>query len=731
MRRLALISLVTLACAIVGPTPARAAFGPFTVVSGSPQLDLPAEEAYDAAISSEGSYVAYTGSIASQPGIYRVSLTSGQEEVVALGAHTGAPSISANGQYVSFTTDENPLTGQPTGQPGECSSVYVRNMNESPQSPAAYTLVSARDGSTESLSYAPPAEAGQACGSASAYRAAISENGSEVAFTLLSPSDLTSAKPGQIETPADQVAVRFLTTQRTVLVSTTRASLGNNGEPVPGGGALAGPGLLGSLDKKEPISESTAAISADGTAVAWMGINVQAQTELATAPPTGGRTDGYAAPLWRRIVGEGSQMPTRSVLSGGDASATECPPSCEGGLNLLWNEGVETTLKPGPIYGSFPAPQGYYQVGTTNDHLDVVTPQLSKDGNLVALLSTQPVYGKEPKYEVGSKIAPPTANAFVVNMTPGLTRAQSITPLTAWASSSLNNIPLAGAIQDITISPDGTRVAFITERISFPLAPPALITPPLSQAANIQLYEANLPAGTMELVSMGYNDQPANGSTLDLSLDEDGSTISLASLAGNLAFGAGNGGSSVFVTHEISSPPGPGQQILSPLPPAVLPSPLWRISATVSPGPRGSLQLYVSVPGPGTLAANATATSVSTLATHPRTSKAHGKAIRAELSKGARTALAADTVARASSRIAVAGIAQMRIVPSGAFKRLLDNRKGLFATITITFKAAGHPILSDQLQASFQPPVIHKRANVRARSRHGDTHSRTSARLKT
>jgi hypothetical protein len=692
-----LIPLVWLAMALVGLTPARAAFGPFTVVSGSPQLDLPAEYAYDAAISSNGEYVAYTGSIAGQPGVYRMNLTSGRAEVevVALGAHTGAPSISEEGQYVSFTTDENPLTGEPTGGSSECSSVYVRDMKESPQSPGAYTLVSARNGSTESLSYAPPSEPHQACGSASSYRAAISGNGNEVAFTVLSPSDLTSAKAGQTETPAGQVAVRFLEQHRTELVSVTRPSTNSpGGEPVPGGGALIGPGILEGLSAERPISDSTAAISANGNAVAWMGINVQAQTELVTPPPDSG---GYAEPLWRNIEEE-PQTQTRSVLSGGDPSATECPPSCEGGLDLLWNVGVETTLKSGPIYGSFPAPEGYNEVGTVADHLDVVTPQLSANGNEVALLSTQPNYGEDPQYPPNFKISPPTANAFIVNMTPGLTRAQSITRLTAWASLSLNNIPLAGPIEDIAISPDGTRVAFITQRISFPLAPPALISPPLSQYSNLQLYEANLPAGTLELVSRGYDGLPANQSTLDVSLNEDGSTVALTSFAGNLAFGAGGTGGTVFVTHEVTSPPGSGQQTISPRPTEPPTVPAWRISATASPGPDGSLLLYVSVPGAGSLGASAIqAFALSTLtAGHPSSSGDHRGAGRA-----AARQVAAHTVARATSSVKEAGVVRLRLTLSRAYKALLDKHKELFTNITVTFKAAGHPSLSEKLQASF------------------------------
>ena len=515
----ALLALAALAWGAMFAGSALAAYEPFALVAGSPALRLQADYAYDAAISANGEYVAYTGSIASQPGVYRTNLVTHEVQVVALGPDTGVPSISANGQYVSFTTDENPLTGKPAG---ECSSVYVRDMSKRAEASTdseeagAYTLVSAKNASSESLTYAQPTTTGQLCGAAAAYRVAISGDGREVAFTVLSESDLAGP-----QTPADQVAVRFLDTQQTELVSATRASLEGAGEPQPtaGGAALAGPSTKTSaLFARVPTSASTAAISADGSTVAWMGIDVQEQTDLTTPPPapsTGAYADEYAEPLWRRIAAD-SRATTRGVLAGGDASARECPPSCTGGLDLLFNQGVEVTSPLlGPILGSFLSPQGFTATGTGADPLDVVTPQLNADGLTVALLSTQPTYGEDPVYPNG-EAPPPTANAFVVSMTPGLSRSQAITRLTAWASLNLKDVALAGPIEEIAISPDGTQVAFITARVAFPLAPPALITPPLSQAVSGQVYVADLPAGTLEYISQGYEGEPANGGALDL-----------------------------------------------------------------------------------------------------------------------------------------------------------------------------------------------------------------------
>jgi Tol biopolymer transport system component len=734
-----LVLLATLAGWAVCAVPAQAAYGPFTLVAGSPQLHLQADYAYDAAISANGEYVAYTGSIASQPGVYREDLATEEVQVVALGAGTGAPSISEDGQYVSFTTDDDPLTGEPAG---ECSSVYVRDMSKRVEAAAsnpseeagAYTLVSARNGSTENLTYAKPTTKGQPCGASAAYRVAISGNGSEVAFMVLSESDLVGP-----QTPPDQVAVRFLNTNQTELVSATRASLEGTGEPqpVPRGAAIAGSSATATF-LSVPISTSTAAISADGSTVAWMGIGVQEQTDLATplpAPPKGGYPDEYAEPLWRRIAA-GSRAPTRSVLAGGDASAPECPPSCSGGLDLLYNPGgEETNLEEGPIRGSYLSAKGFATTGTGSDPLDVVTPQLSANGLTVALLSTQPTYGEDPVYRSG-EAPPPSANAFVVNMTPGLSRAQAITRLTAWASLNLKDVALAGTIEEIAISPDGTQVAFITAREAFPLAPPALITPPLSQALDSQVYVANLPAGTLEFISQGYEGQPANASSLDASLDEDGGTIALSSSATNLAYGTVDEGTSVFVTHAVDSPGGIGQQSVSPLPGDPDPSPLWSISATASHGAKGSVLLYVSVPGPGTLTASASATVPTSVAESSKDSRSgHGGSSpkrrgghSASLAL-ARATVAVREVAQVKKNADAAGVLELRLTPASRYRSLLADTGGLYANIRIAFTAADHPVLDQELAATFQAPAKRRRAkSASSRKRTGEQSAAQSGR---
>jgi hypothetical protein len=759
MRRSRHTLALAMAAALACCAPAQAAFTPFEFASADPALGLQADYAYNPAISANGQYVVFTGSVASQPGVYRENLATGTLEPVVEGAGAGAPSISAEGRYVSFTSDEEPEV-QPAARkpaPGGCTSVYVRDMavpdvqtqasagvvERAPyESPGAYTLASAGDGGAGSLAYAKPQAEGEQCGAATAAGVSLSAGDGrpvKVVFTILGSSDLTgAAKPAvspseptgpcpappytNCPTPPDQVAVRNLETQTTTLVSATAASLGSTPQPVSGGAALAGVTSSGVVILPDgahihlPVAASSAAISADGNTVAWMGTDIAEQVPVAQPLPTAEYVNGYAEPLWRRI-GEGPASPTRRVLAGDDPSAPDCPPACAGGLDLGWDMqdlvATEDTSD-APAYGSYVS-LADSQLGFRSDNgfstsLDAVTPKLSENGMEVALLSTQPNYGNDPEFGLLSQTKPPPANAFVVNMTPGLTRAQAITRLTTWGSVNFTNPRLDGSIESIAISPDGSRVAFVTRRIAFPLAPPALITAPLSQSASTQLYEANLQAGTLALVTEGYNDEPADGEVFSASLSGDGSRVALASGAGNLAYGVVDQGSAVYVTNEIDSPAVAGVQSITALAgePALVPQ--WQLSATVRPAPGGgALLLDVSVPGAGVLHANASA-AVAVQASRARmhgsgrtSTDSHGRHATASAIHG-HVVIATREIAHASKTTKEPRVIQLRLTPASHYRSLEDAGGGLFTTITVTFSARGHHQLEQTLQASIPRP---------------------------
>ncbi len=142
------------------------------------------------------------------PGIYRKDLETGALDMVAAG-DAGAPSISSDGRFVSFTTT---ATDPASGSGQQCSSVYVRDMSVPAGQPGAFTLASALNGTTAGLAYGGSATAGcPGGGSAAADRVALSADGSEVAFTVVGASDLTTGAGGPVTTPVAQVAVRDLT----------------------------------------------------------------------------------------------------------------------------------------------------------------------------------------------------------------------------------------------------------------------------------------------------------------------------------------------------------------------------------------------------------------------------------------------------------------------------------------------------------------------------------------
>ncbi len=697
-----------LACwAVCDPSPTQAAFTPFELASSDPELGVQAEYASEPAISPEGRYVAFTGAVAGKHGIYRKDLLTGELASVAEGVSAGAPSISDEGRYVSFTTSEDPAKpGTPL--PGGCTQVYRRDMEGSG---ASFQIVSARSESEEPLNY----EKCPGGGSASANRVAISADGSKVAFTVISKSDLTGEE-GKTETPENQVAVRSFgeTPPTTTLVSVAKGTQ----NPVSGGAALSGPPeITAETPRISHDNVSTASISADGSTVAWMGINVFAQTELNEPAVPGLETEFpevYAEPLWRRIA-EGPAAPTRRVLAGDDASAPGCPPQCQGGLDLTWDEQYEIGnwveraqrgYAVGPREGSFvePALKGF------GSELQAITPQLSADGMKVAILSTQPDYGHIPGFgPFQTELPAPTANAFVVNMAPGLTREQAITRLTEWASTEFSSGALDGTIAGIAMSADGTRVLFVTQRNVFPLAPPALITERVSQAGIPQLYEANLQAGTLALVSQGYNGEPADaegkvGGIKTATLSADGKVLALASGSSNLAPGTVNEGSAVFVAGEQVSPEAIGEQSVTPLPQGPTGDPAWSISATASRSRDGALLIDVAVPGAGRLAASASApvpTKVVMSRPRGRSTGGHAAAARARTI----TVIASRRVASAGASARGEGLLELRLLPAKRYRSLVSSKGGLYATISVTFTAPGHRKLTETLQASFPRPA--------------------------
>lgn len=167
MRRTAAMIALAAAAALLLPTSAAAEFTLPTLLSGTQQLQF--ESADAPALAREGGFVAFQGSLAGVSGVWRRDLQTGAIEPVATtydkaapelsapnealaAPGASAPSISADGRYVAFTTtadlepEHDNLAGEAEGEPAAdrgCPEVYVRDMDLSASVSGAYTLAAA------------------------------------------------------------------------------------------------------------------------------------------------------------------------------------------------------------------------------------------------------------------------------------------------------------------------------------------------------------------------------------------------------------------------------------------------------------------------------------------------------------------------------------------------------------------------------------------------------------
>ena len=509
-RRLAVALAAAAALAALAAGPAAAEFGPIRLVSKSAVAQ--AREASLPAISADGEYVAFQGVMdGGRQGVFEENLTSGQVVAVATGpaperqnqpepsATATAPSISADGRYVAFTT-KAPL--DPLDDPApETESVYVADMGTSPPT---YELASVEPGGTTAMTA--PARA--------AAMVALDGDGREVAFVS-----------------EDQVYIRDLETRETTLVSVERDALTGAmepGVPVAGGAVLPEAVISG---------QNGAAISADGTTVAWLGVDSPAQVPMSAeeaeeidAADAGGEV--WDEPLWRRIA-DGPTAPTRRIVGGGPL------------LPFAFDNEINKAI------GWFTRAEGLGLVGV---------PRLSADGYTVGMVGSPTEAG----------------NAYVASMRPGDEWARPLTMQVAIRPSEefkvINrepNVPRNGHVWNLAISADGKRVAFTTARQEFRLAPPNLVTPPPSSVGLVELYEADLENGSLRRVTHGFaaaaepslppaggnalSGQGGNGATSPSFADE-GRLIAFASEAFNLVAGDGNSAADVFLVEDSDAP---------------------------------------------------------------------------------------------------------------------------------------------------------------------------------
>lgn len=715
-------------------------FGPLSLASDDALEQV--NYAHDPAISGNGQYVAFDGYFDGLTGVWRRDLQPPYSiEAVAVGepgtpaGSAELPSISENGQDVSFTTT---AALSPKNDTNSGPDVYVRDMEVTeaqpcqeeevvdPAQPCAFTLVSAVSGSTHGLSYEYSSGAQQSFeeshyGALAAGSSAMSSNGQEVVFVTTAPSNLAGAG-----TPQLQVAVRHLSTGKTELVSveydpaTGKPAAGPEPVPVQGSiGAVYGAGsrpIFEAPRQFAPTQQIPASISGDGSTVAWLAQDVGEQ-----APTLANESllPLYAEPLWRRI-GDGEEAPTRRVSGGSDPTNPACIAS---GETVLPQQPSQSDPCQGPFVTT-----GSFGVWTHTEEA-IPVPRLSADGYKVAFIAQAPLVAFGSDFDVAKEER--HSDLYLANMQEGLSRVQALTPITELASGNERALATNAPIVDYGVSADGSQVAFTTIRTEFILGAPAYVTAPAAVPGMVELFDADLADETLTRVTHGYAGGPSEAPHKEVSTQEDqyvdlgsvdgalspsfsgsGGLLAFSSTASNLVYGDGNtptlpeveteasDGSDVFVVRRETFPSDPAPQVISGAPATPSLSTPWSLGVTAVSLANGEVRLYIEAPGTGLLRALAS----SSVAVSSRQKSRSAKSARHK-AKPAHTSVrvVTRTVATAShaSEQNADGLTTLTLTLSPSYRALAARRGGLSATVSVTFTAPGHPALYKSIHVSF------------------------------
>jgi hypothetical protein len=705
--------VLSVLCALVLAAPAHAIYGPAAGGLGADivSVDNASDEqsnapTTDADISANGQYVVFqtkatnffendgvSGGDPEPPGacreggIFRYDRETGELALVADGTEValnakgecdpsqvlirGAenPSVSANGQYVVFSSAQQLVPH--VGEHNENVEVYERNMDvpltADRTGSSAYTLVSAENGSEQPPVYenslvAQPIPGGNP-GSEVWPNSAISANGE---FVLFRVAELPSSLPAGSSptTPPDQLFVRDVRTQTTTLVTRKK-----DGEPEEGGpaGGAGGPATL----------------SADGSTVAWLGARAPSQTVFLPGEDLDETIPYY---LWQRWQEPGAV--TRRITGIADPEDPECKPG----------EGVtQSPIATGPCYGPLTYPEDSVTA------ISGETPSLSANGYTVAFLT-------------GSSLRPNTLKAdaldlFLTNMAPGVTRKGGTRELTL----AVNNAQGDGnaPITSLALSAGGSRIAFVSQRNAFVLSEPAPTGSFSKLAEQSELYVINLPADTLERAVVGLEGAEPNGATLaDPTLSEDGSTLAFVSSASNLIFGDANGFADAF-TATFQTPGG-----IAALPAGVNSgSGGFSLTATSSPelgvsvkrAKDGGITLLVETPGAGKLTAQA----------HGSIPKAKSTKKPAKQKAAKKKASPSVLLAGGSATAPAEGTTTLTLQLSSKYVKDLKRTGKLNANITIDFVPGNtsESALTDEVSAAFVTSTSAKKSPAKSKTK--------------
>jgi len=538
------------------------------------------------------------------------------------------PSLSEDGRYVSFSTAQSLVPADANDN----IDVYRRDMDiplppggactGATPPPCPFVLVSARDGGEMPATYAAPGSpaTGGDPGASTSRGVALSADGQRVAFITEAPSDLP-AQPGT-ETGAGQIFVRDVPNQSTTLVTATRDAGSEQMTEQAAGGAIG------------------AALSADGSTVAWTGANAAAQTRFLGGENTDPSFYYY---LWRRGP-FGPGQATRRISGLADLDDPTCRQLEEA------NPGMTTifdSTSTGPCYGPL----------TNRESATDITgqlPSLSGDGNTVAFLTAA---GARPDPIVGLAL-----DLFVTRMDAGLSRKQATTELTRDAVNG--GAALSAPVTSATISRDGHFIAVTSSRTQFSLPVLQQVGEPRAVPGPHELYLIDLGQHTIERAARSVGGSDIDGEVLDgVSLSADADRIAFTSFAGNLFGGDANQRADAFVvTREPEPTPeggtgndGGGESSIE-----MLRRP--HISARLRSLRGGVAVLAVSVPAAGRLQA---------------------------LAKGAPDGGRAGTVAAGRAKAAAKGTVSLTLQPRQALLSALQAGKRVSARAKVAYLPSG------------------------------------------
>jgi len=289
----------------------------------------------------------------------------------------------------------------------------------------------------------------------------------------------------------------------------------------------------------------------------------------------------------------------------------------------------------------------------------------------------------------------------------------SVTPLTQIASDVASDgtdpstDEVSGAVADPAISPDGTEIAFESDRTQFSLASPTLISPPVQYTAKAETYVVDLSTDTLELATSTYDELAPDGSSGLESIDDAGD-VAVESSATNLVYGNVNlDGPEVYLLGNTPQSTAVATETLSAVPRLVETATgrlRWAISASASARRTGTVRLRVSVPGSGVVRALATA----------------------QLPRGGRSVSrkripfrpvgTARAVARRKS------ILRFTLALDRADRHDAEGRHGLYARVSVRFTAQGHGTVRRTVPVTFhvargRPTHRNARTGTRRRAR--------------